>query len=165
MKFFFYIKKISAFTLLELSVVMVITGLVFAIAFSAYIIINKQYAEFSNSNEKIVDVSTVYAVLINDFAEAREIRKSGKKVVLTRADNSQIFYLFESNALIREINNLEDRFENISNEKFSFLGLEQNETNGLVDELYCEIEKDAFPLHIRKYYAADVLMTLEKIEW
>lgn len=155
-------KKLKAFTLLELSVVMVIAGLVFAISFSAYNIINRQYTEFKNTSEKILDISMITSILTKEFSEAGEIRKTGNELLLTKTDGNRIIYRFESDALIRKDNEVEDKFENIVNEKISFLGAEQTESNGLVDELYFEIGKDAFPLHVKKYYAADVLME-EKI--
>lgn len=140
---------------------MAISGIVFAISYSAYTIINRQYTEFKNASEKIIDVSTIYAVLTKDFSEAKEIRKAGNELLLTKTDGSEIIYAFESEVLIRKVNDIEDRFENISNEKISFLGAEQTESNALVDELYCEIGKETFPLHIKKYYASDVMMEIK----
>lgn len=155
-------KKINAFTLLELSVVMAVAGMVFAISYSAYHIISRQYGEFKNSSERLLDISTLSAVLARDFAEAKNIKKAGDDLLLEKRDGVLITYRFEPGALIRKMEETEDRFAEIFNLRISFLGAEQNESNGLVDELYCEIGKEAFPLHIKKQYAADVLMETEK---
>lgn len=162
MKKHFFIKKIKAFTLLELSVVMAVAGMVFAISYSAYYIISRQYNEFKNSSERLLNISTLNAVLTRDFAEAKNIKKAGDDLLLEKRDGRQVTYRFEPDALIRKIEEVEDRFAEVLNPRISFLGEEQAESNGLVDEFYCEIGKEAFPLHIKKQYAADVLMETEK---
>lgn len=162
MKKHLFIKKIRAFTILELSVVMAISGIVFAISYSAYNIINRQYSEFKDASEKIMDVSTLNAVLTKDFFEAKEIRKNGKELLIKLMGGSEVIYRFESDALIRKVNDVNDTFENSGNVKTSFFGKEQTENNGLIDEFYCEMGDKAFPLHIKKYYAADILIELNE---
>lgn len=163
MKKQFFVKKIKAFTLIELSVVMAVAGMVFAISYSAYHIISRQYSEFRNASEKIIGISALNAVLAKDFSEAKKIEKGSDELLVEKPGGSQVIYSFEPGEIIRRINEAEDRFPGISNVKISFMGEEQSETSGLVDELYCEIGKEAFPLHIKKYYAADVLMEAEQM--
>lgn len=157
-----FVKKIKAFTILELSVVMVISGIVFGIAFSAYNIILKQFQEYKNGNEKIMEISTVSAVLNKDFSEADEIRNSQGGLNVIAREGSQIIYRFEDGGLLRKANQTEDRFENISNVKITFRGIDVPENNGLVDEVYFELWKETFSLQLKKYYAADKLIENNK---
>ena len=69
--------KFSAFTILELILVMILSGLVISIGYLAYSIANQQLTSYRTTSKKIEDFSQFSKIIKSDFAKSERIIKKG----------------------------------------------------------------------------------------
>ena len=163
-------KKVKAFTLVELLVSMLISSIVISMAYVSYDIVYKQFSNYKNINKKINEVILIDMLLKNDFFQAKEIYcKTSDKLIFKDKQNHENTYLFTPGYIIRKSNEVNDTlFIGASKILFKF----QNEelfsdnaslTNKLMDEFCFEsfVLGEIEQFHYKKEYAADVLMNWE----
>ena len=159
-------KKLKAFTLMELLIAMIIGGIVVGISYTAYSIIYKQFLNYKSMNGKINEASLLNTLMQHDFSNASFINASGEKeITFTFQPENKIVYRFDQDYIIRQTGETRDTFfvpaENIErrfqNEKIS-------DYTALIDAVSFEAtisgEKEFF--NFGKQYASDVLMEAEK---
>ena len=92
MKSFAIHKKFHAFTLLELLVGMIVSGIVLAATFSAYRITTKQYENYNEKVETISEFSFLVSQLESDFSQAKDlVRLSENEIQLKISHNAVCF--------------------------------------------------------------------------
>ena len=156
-------RKIKAFTIIELVVVMILSGIIIGIVYSAYQIVNSQYGNYIKANKRITSEAVLTMLLNKDFASAHFIKKEGERIFFFDAENKVNTYRFEDDFIIRNSNAVVDTFFIPTlNIEMLFLSQAQGSYNGMIDELYFEsaaVEGQIF--RFKKLYAADVLMENE----
>lgn len=96
------IKKVKAFTLSELLVVLVISGIVVSITFLALQLVQKQIKEIQANFRDQQEILQFERVIVNDLNTRKpELNKEGNQLLFYGA-NDFISYTFETDYFIRE---------------------------------------------------------------
>jgi len=93
-------QKVKAFTILEITITMLITGVLIAITYTSYIIIIKSYQSFTAKNDEMAVLVTVDHLLKRDFEQAETIYKTQEGISLKK-DNQLISYQFKPDYIVR----------------------------------------------------------------
>jgi type II secretory pathway component PulJ len=129
------LKKLNAFTILELIVAMVISSLVIGAGFMGYEMVVKQDGAYRNISSGINDAVIFHSVLGNDITKAKNLKVSGNGLICNYEDKS-VKYDFNKNVILRKLNSLTDTFK-ISNDSLVlfYKGAEQKAEGALVDQV------------------------------
>ena len=95
-----FIKKVKAFTIIEVTIAMLITGLLIAITYTSYSIIVKSYQAFSTKHEDLVVLNNIDHLLKRDFFKAEIIYKTNDGIEL-KQNNVIIAYEFKPDYVVR----------------------------------------------------------------
>jgi len=158
-------KKLKAFTILELMVTMIISSLVIGIIYTSYDFIGKQFISYKVVNEEITEAMTSNSLINRDINDAGYIQKTTGGIHIIYKKEKSLNYIFEVQYVIREINNVRDTFSiPIFNVEMRLLNEKQLQTGGLIDELLLttQVTGETQQFRFKKQYAADVLMELDK---
>ena len=152
--------KLKAFTLMEVTVAMLISAICISICYSAYTIVTNYYATFRDKNETVGTVMGLKQVLARDFLRGRIVLSTatGLEVML---DSTTVIYTFKEDRVLRELTNLHtDTFKlALTPPVFSF---EQKPIIGpdTIDQVKFEVRLDknqVVPLLVQKLYSAENL--------
>jgi prepilin-type N-terminal cleavage/methylation domain-containing protein len=115
-------KKLPAFTLIELLIGMIISSIVIGFGYAAYSLIYKQYLAYKHVKEKVVEITLLNHVLSTDMLNAEIISFNENTLSLVGTNQNSLQYLFQDTLIVRTENELTDTF-NISalNVKTDFL--------------------------------------------
>ena len=158
------IRKIRAFTIIELVVVMILSGIIIGIVYSAYQIVSSQYENYRKANNQNTSMAVLTLLLNRDFSTAYSIKKEGERISFFDQENKVCSYAFAEDFIIRSTNAVEDTFHiHTFNIEVLFLNQPQSSYTGLIDEVYFEsmIFEEQQLFRFKKQYAADVLMGSE----
>ena len=103
-------KQLKAFTLLELLVGMIISGIVVAASFNAYRIISAQFKNYSATAALYNNVSFFEAQLHSDFQRAGELKKTDVDALRLVWKNNTIDWLFHEKYALRNDGTSTDTF-------------------------------------------------------
>lgn len=158
-------KRLKAFTLMELLVAMLISTIVVGISYQAYHIVYQQYMSYRKNNQLINNVFMLHTALQTDFMNAKFVNKKEDAVVMKDKDGNKIIYFFDQNYILRNVNEMQDTFFVSANDMhLKFISEDQKATEGIIDEFYFTslVAGEEEHFHFSKTYAADVLMEAEK---
>ena len=149
-------RKIPAFTVMELMVTMVISGIVVMAALQFYIIFNKLIYQKNNTMEAGKEALQFYYVLKNDTDSAVSLTSSREGIMMQLPEKNFIQYEFFDKYVVRVLNNQSDTFR----VKVTDLNSEKDQTTGYDNVIALEIEnsKETFPILLEKTYTNDVLL-------
>jgi prepilin-type N-terminal cleavage/methylation domain-containing protein len=151
--------KLRAFTIMELVVVMVISGIVTGIAFFGYSVSSIYFRRFHDSALSITRVSLLHSTLENDFREAVMIRQPQANTIVLTKKNETVSYSFSEGGVVRENPGSKEVFPlRLSAVSILFEGLP---AAGFLDEVY--FETDHGPFHFSKLYSSEELMAIHDI--
>lgn len=102
--------KLDAFTLTELLVGMVITGLVITIGFTAWILIHRQQARYQQKTELYKDIIRMEGLLIQDIDRSDTIAMEDNSLKCTLKQTT-IVYKFMDSVIVRRFHLQEDTFK------------------------------------------------------
>lgn len=125
------IKKLKAFTLMELAVGMLLTTVTAAAGFSMYLYFIKSIKKHKEDEEQVKNLHAYYFQLESDLENAQNIVPSENGIILY--DNEKkIMYHLEDTLLIREIPDIsKDTFHlHTSSFEISEVNLEKENTTG-----------------------------------
>lgn len=94
-------KKIKAFTLSELLVVMVVSTIVVSMAFLVLTMVQKQMNKIQGNLEKKKTIESLDKILWQDFNQAKEVFVKGEQLVFEKEEDTLVYHMGEK-ALIRE---------------------------------------------------------------
>lgn len=152
-------KKIPAFTLMEVTIAMLIAGIAIAITFTAYRIVSGTYIGFSKKQNELAGFIRLDKLLKQDFMAARSILKSSGGLVI-EMKGGLITYQLDKDYVLRDQFSLRtDTFRlKLGNTGFLF---ETNEVadGQAIDQFGFEtvVQGQLVPLHYRKIYSAQDL--------
>lgn len=154
-------KKLRAFTLMELLVGMVLSGIVVAACFTAYEVMAGRYGSYQRTNATIRDAAWLHGQLGKDFARAQLVTGTSEQIRLALPGQGSVQYVFSSSFVLRKDSLVTDTFHLPSTEVSLLMDHEavKNEQQP-VDELVLRTVINGEPeqLHFMKYYPADVRM-------
>ena len=158
--------KLKAFTLLELSIALLLTTVVISIGYMALGMIDRQQDDFRAYNAEVTDLQQLHWMLANDFDRAELALIQPDRLQLEFNDQIPVQYSFESDRIIRYEPEHTDTFT-IANQwiKGYFDRQEQVLPQAPIDEFEVQGQVDESPLkfHFTKTYSANQLMALENL--
>jgi len=152
--------RIPAFTIMELTVAMLISAIVIGLMYSAYAIISKSYLSFVDRNSNTSTIALLDRRLSRDIDKAEMIQRDSNTVTI-RSHKDTIIYRFQSDRVIRQ-KLLADTFK-VSTESFSASfksipvdGNTLSDDEKKIDDLQIVMlaEGQKIPYHYRKTYSS-----------
>ena len=157
-------QKVKAFTLMELTVAMLISALVIGITYTSYGIIVKYYSSFDNKDKEMAVLASLDHVLKRDFERAETVLKDTSGIVI-KVDSDVVKYEFAPDFIIRRTTRADTFKVTVQNLDMTF---EQNPVNELqteaeqnrVDELTFSLryQNETIPYHYHKLYSSENLI-------
>jgi len=157
--------KTKAFTVIELTVVMILSSIVISITYLSFDILQKQYRDYRESNDKIAMISKLNSLLHTDFNNSEIIIKTDAGI-LTNYRTKQINYEFDFGFILRKEGEITDTFfVKVDELNTHYLKQGQLESERIIDELTFEtkINNKMRVFHYRKIYGADILMNVDPV--
>lgn len=150
-------KKIKAYTLMEVTIAMLLSAICIGICYSAYDIIGRYYTTFQQKNESSDILLSLKRVMGKDINRSTIVLNTGKGFVC-QGDSLNVSYLFEEAKILRELEGLRtDTFKVVWKDlSIHFEGLEVLGPDTL-DLLSFKLEMDrqnTVPLLFSKHYSA-----------
>lgn len=147
-------KKVNGFTIMEVTITMLVAGLLIGMAYAMYSVIYKSYGSFNRRNTEVTILTTLDGVLERDFDRADSVRKDTDGISLD-SRGRHIAYKFEPNYIIRA-DGKADTFQ-LKAETIT-ASFEQKPAAGLnkIDELAFTIiyQNAKIPFHFYKSYSS-----------
>ena len=149
--------KLNAFTLMEVTVAMLISAICITICYTAYSLIQGYYIRFAERNQQADLVLNLKHVLERDFQKALHVIKTEEGLVI-QEDSVTIDYSFDDQQILRSIEELHTDTFTIPVQKVNFY-FEDREANiaDTIDRLHIMLlmNKDInMPLYINKNYSS-----------
>ena len=152
--------KVKAFTLIELVVVMIISGILFSIAYFSFFIISQRFNHFSSASSSVMEISNLQTILNKDFDEAEFLQLQGDDLIVKK-DSLELLYHFEEDYLLRTQLDQVDTFHiPIENKSYYFKNAIYYLNTGYIDELEftSEYHDEKFHFHFHKDYSTEQLI-------
>ena len=153
-------QKVKAFTILEVTITMLITALLIGITYTSYSIIVKSYHSFTAKNEELAVLATLDHLLKRDFEQAEAVFKNQDGIVLL-SDSKTLKYEFKPDYIIRsgiridtfkmQTQDVNSMFENVPLNE-----VQETEEQNRVDELSFILifQNEKIPYHYYKLYSS-----------
>ncbi|AZI24074.1 hypothetical protein EA772_01465 [Pedobacter sp. G11] len=149
--------KLSAYTLMEITVAMLLSAIVISVCYTAYGLIDNYYQTFRLKNESHDQALALRHVLIKDFASHSIIiaRNNGIELI---GDSMAVGYVFEEDKVIREIKYLHTDTFHLSPSSW-MMGFDGQDriAGDTINELdfFVQIDKGVeIPMNFRRVYSA-----------
>ncbi|SES20214.1 hypothetical protein [Pedobacter rhizosphaerae] len=97
--------KIKAYTLLEVTIAMLLSAICISVCFTAYGLMNDYYSVFRKKNKATDTALTLKHVLDKDFLKARYVLKTPNGLSLQQ-DSLEISYQFDPHVVLRKFSDL-----------------------------------------------------------
>nr|WP_068893380.1 prepilin-type N-terminal cleavage/methylation domain-containing protein [Pedobacter panaciterrae] len=152
-------KKLPGFTLMEVTIAMLIAAIAIAITFTAYRIVSGSYFSFNKKQEKVATLTTIDKLLKQDFIKARSIIRTSDGIFL-ELNGGIVTYSFKDSYILRDqfslaidtfklqVNDLNCSFENDKVEEGKEVDLLSFRT---------QLDGDIIPFQYLKIYSAQDL--------
>ena len=155
--------KIKAFTVLELVVVMALTGILFLLASTAWDIINKQNETLEEQVEYGISFLDFHSIIQKDFTESYRatVLLSGLELI---SESKNINYTWQQNKIIRTSNNHSITFPiKVDGYVMSFDNTNVVSVNRLIDKMNLQVShmENSFTVYLKKTYDSYTLMEVE----
>lgn len=151
-------KKIPAFTLSEILVVLAITAIIASLAFSVLNIIQKDMQKISFNYEKSDNLKNLekrFALDLNEYGTI--IFNKNEKVLLLKNTTDSVHYNFSENIIVREKDTLLNEYANI---ELFFDGREILNDISVVDAIKINVDVETYIFCWKPVSAADFFMDM-----
>jgi competence protein ComGF len=156
-----FMKKIKAFTVIELIIGLLISSIVISVSYYVYFLFFTQLIKQQNKNNVVNEFQLFKKVFNNDFKNALSVKDTLDKnmLLINFAKQENIVYLFDQKDIIRSLNE--------KNDTFNFSGRIDNiqlldDTMPLITQIQIEtiIQKEKINSVFSKLYSAQQIMQL-----
>jgi prepilin-type N-terminal cleavage/methylation domain-containing protein len=158
------IRKLRAFTIIELIIVMLISSVVITIAYTGLGVFYRQYTQFKHTQEAVSQTLLLDRLLTLDFSNCNYVEKKEGGITCVYADK-EIAYQLTDEYILRTEKQTADTFfmPNLRYQTF-FLQEEVYMAEKMIDELGIDYLHSEENLHVSytKKYAADALLNVPK---
>jgi len=153
-------KKIRAYTILEVTVAMLLSAICISICYTAYGIIATYYTKFQQKNESADAVLSMKQVLCKDIAKATVLLQL-RDGMLCQSDSTRVSYLFEDDYILRQVDpgRIDTLKVAVSDLYMVFEGVEVSEAD-TVDLVKFKVElpnQAKIPMVFSKHYSSQNL--------
>ena len=150
-------QRINAFTLLELVVVLVVSAVLFRLAYAALGLVQRQQAVYERHSATLGQVSSWQQALANDLRRASRVELMADEL-RCQLPIGPVVYAWRDSALIRQQGEVLDTLE-IPVRAGAYFWQGQPRSRGLVDEVsYLLAARDTFYLQATAHYAAEQML-------
>lgn len=152
-------KKIPAFTLMEVTIAMLVAAIAIAITYTAFRIIGGSYNGYTRKQEMVAEVLQIDKLLKQDFLQADRIVRAGEGLIL-ETEEGVISYAFGDSTVLRDQFSLRTDTFRVSTDPVSISFENELVEDGLLaDQLTLQVraEGQQMPLHYLKIYSAQDL--------
>ena len=152
--------RVKAFTIMEVTITMVIASILMGITYTTYSIISKSYLSFNTKNNDLAALEQLDKLLRRDFDQAEIIQKETGGITIKNA-NHMVTYEFTPDFIVR-IAGIEDTFK-VKTEEIttSFEGQSVKETGSSeeqnrLDQLSFTLgyQNEKIPYYYHKQYSS-----------
>ena len=160
-------RRTDAFTLQELLIVMILSGILLSTAYYGLRVVQQYYLRFGQRSQQNLAHQTLHSLLQRDFERATYVVKE-ENAVVCHLTGEPVAYAFTAEAVLRRQAGITDSFPGPArNIRCFFLGDEIALPGQPISELAFSVssQEELLPYRIRKTYAADVLMHLTSPTW
>lgn len=166
-------KELKAFTIIELTVAMLITGIVFIIGYYCYNIIATSFYNYKKSTEKIENTLSFRNLIEQDFQNSILINGDEHEIDF-KYENYEVNYHLDDTFVVRTQESLIDTFW-VATDSIHITYISQNhkenynsssKSNHYIQDLLCKYSSTlgSYQLFLSKNYAAyDLLQTEEEL--
>ena len=98
-------KLIKAFTMLEALISLILTGIIIALSYSLFTLVNQQMALFEKENTAIIDYNLFHATLANDIHQSNDFEYEDGELILNNYFKPPIRYNFNNKTVSRTVDN------------------------------------------------------------
>lgn len=135
-----HVRTLKAFTLLELLVGMILSGIVLTATFTAYRLVTHQYETYCDKSRSIAEISFFSSRLEADFANANELTFIAENKIQLQAEKRLTQYRFSEKYILRDDPGRTDTFYVSVSSTTAYHRSEKISTaNSLLDELHITI--------------------------
>jgi len=141
-------RKLNAFTIMEVTIALLVSGILIAIVYVAFAVVSNSYHGFLAKNGESANIAQLDLLLNRDFRRASLITKTDSGLFLKNSNDSTS-YIFNSNYIVRK-NGITDTFKvNITRTNMYFEQQSLEATSDMPDNRIDELEFDLL-LHQEK---------------
>lgn len=98
-------KSIKAFTMLEALISLILTGIIIALSYSLFTLVNKQMALFEKENTAVIEYNLFNSTLANDINNSNDFEYQDSNLILENYAKPQVIYRFENSFITRVVEN------------------------------------------------------------
>lgn len=152
-------KMIPSFTLMEVTVAMLLASIVISVSYAAWSLVSHAYLTYHDKNQELLSNITLCSLLEKDFDRADRVIRTEKGVDVVD-QKGVISYYFKERLVLRNQYNLQtDTFKVIYERFFTFFDHHQQHPGEIIDEIYfvCHTGTDEAPFVINKIYCGTTL--------
>jgi prepilin-type N-terminal cleavage/methylation domain-containing protein len=156
--------KVDAFTLMEVTITMLIAAILIAVTYTSYSIVIRSHTSFTNKNNDMAVLISFDHLLKRDFEQAKTILKDSAGFSF-RKDTTLVRYEFSPDFIIRKAARIDTfkiqcREVNPGFENASLLDLQSTTGQNLIDELGFIIlfQDEKIAYHYHKTYSSENLL-------
>lgn len=151
-------KKLAAFSLIEMLVVMLLSSIVLSAAYYTFYKSNMYYSLFNNKQKRVLNIASFNTQLRKDLERCNMASRVNNRIVLKGGDR-EVNYISLNNLLIREQGLIRDTLEGKVIKFVTKLKWKKME-DGLLDEIFIEFVADesVHTIHQRKRYSSEDLI-------
>jgi hypothetical protein len=157
-------KKIKAFTIIELCVVMLLSSIVTGMVFFTLNIFQGSVRQFKTESTVLSRIALLHRLLVQDFWKSKEVRATNDGIQ-AMGKGGVVTYRFQPEYITREMGVVLDTFY-FPNKNFvmQFQGQQKSLLGELVDQLSVDLsyKGEVVPFSFQKAYGADVLVLYDK---
>ncbi len=148
--------KIKAYTLLEVTIAMLLAAITIGICYTAFTLMNQYYADIKNRKDQVGEILLLQKLLRNDIEQATVIKKLADGIYISY-DTVNISYHFSADFIARDYHQIKTDTIKIATAALG-LKFENREVSNdeLLDEIIftCNQKGKSFPMHFKKTYSA-----------
>jgi type II secretory pathway component PulJ len=154
--------RLPAFTIMELTIAMLLSALVIGITYTAFRLVNQSYLDYQRKHSDLSVRIRLDELMQRDFLNSVDVRQSQDGVIII-AGKCSISYKFEQSRIIR-LSTVADTFQVVGINPRSFFehkSLSESDEGKRVDEFSFELsfKQGFFPYHYKKQYSSQILMS------
>lgn len=129
-------RKAKAYTLLELIVVLAISGVVIISAMSLYLFVQKQFLIYKDQIRGDIEINQFISSFSQDIDFAGNITCSADRVLLIKSNGEKTEYIFKNDILLKKASRTDTMKVSVRKIK-----TEKNNENNLLKKIEMEIKK------------------------
>lgn len=154
------LNRLPAYTIIELIIIMVLTGILSAFTFSALGLFSQSFTLFHKVTGRSYELTLLHRLLTKDMDQAQLVQQESEKVLHCQYMDKNVVYEFDNKCIIRK-DVLIDTFHVVAqNYKVALLPLSDKVVQALQFELL--VSEQVIPYVFRKPYPADIFVNQNK---